>query len=505
MTELNTPKHILLVADYGKNDLAFKEVQQELYRLAQKEGIKIHVDIVSVDPFHTAQTAAVVAQAVRDGKYDLVYHNTAPRKDATKARVKNDGEPLAYAVAKSDAGKNVKVIGVFSGDEHNMNTFALLPKKGTHVFKTQSPTHGSQFRSRDVFPEYVIAALKQNGLGIKEELHVPEFTGDGSIFRDAPAYAQAALQDAYENQLARHGDAYRDYITVIGDRADAQSLLNDVAAKAQGAEVDFIPLKSTRGQEIEAGFVAAQLALNAGERRTIVILPTPGETLDSAEALYVAKVGNRQRIITSDLKTLAFVSSHLDGEVQKYRRTGRSFKLENDHLAVDGTSDAITREDVRKEAPLPDGITPAYTDGYGNIKLAAWHSELRQNRDVGEVKPGQRVVMGVQVGSQSGNAYIAGDSFAVRDGDMALSGGSSGWRRELETADAVYGKLHPEKRFAELFLRGGSAAQSLGNPQPGDRIAITKLREEAVAPGTAVTNSGALQSRQQEREEGMGK
>ena len=71
---------ILLVGDYGTSgDLAFNEVKQKLYELAAKKRIDIRIDTVGVDPFDTAMTAAVVAQAAEDGKYDVIYHNTAPR------------------------------------------------------------------------------------------------------------------------------------------------------------------------------------------------------------------------------------------------------------------------------------------------------------------------------------------------------------------------------------------------------------------------------------------
>src|SRR4051812_8839842 len=107
-------KKMLLVADYGHEDLAFKEVQERLYELARKAGQKIQVDIVSVGPFHTADTAAVVAQAAHDGKYDIIYHNTAPRKDLAKARANNDGEGIGYARYRAAGGKEVQIVGVIS-------------------------------------------------------------------------------------------------------------------------------------------------------------------------------------------------------------------------------------------------------------------------------------------------------------------------------------------------------------------------------------------------------
>lgn len=464
-------KKVLLVADYGKNDLAFKEVQQRLYDLAQDAKLSIQIDIVSVDPFNTAQTAAVMAQAAQDGKYDLIYSNTAPRKDQHKQRINNDGEPLAYTTVRSKTGKEVGIIGVFSGNEHNVNTFSLLPA-GTVVYETTSPKDGSQFRSRDVFTPYVIDEL-QNKLVIKEAvLQVPETKG--KIVDDAKEKAAQLLADAYENQLLRHGDVSKSYTTIIGANENLQPQLQELQdMKEWRGEVDAIPLKATKpaGKKIEAGFVAAQLALNSKhpEGRTFAIIPEEGMTLASAEVVYNAELNNGAHILTTDMDTLAFVKpfvKHVTSE--KRAGVGQDKKIEREAVSLDNVT-------------LPENPVVAYVDGYGNAKLTKTRDELVRGFNLESSKPGERVVAGVQVGNNPVDAWVSDGSFSVQDGQTALSKGSSGWGDKMG--------------LAEVFRRGGSASEQLGGVEPGAAVCISRKRVEQVAPGTVVTQPLSLQAK----------
>jgi hypothetical protein len=65
------------------------------------------------------------------------------------------------------------------------------------------------------------------------------------------------------------------------------------------------------------------------------------------------------------------------------------------------------------------------------------------------------------VGALEHTAVVADTSFSVPAGTLALAPGSSGWR--------AGGR---DVRWLELFLRGGSAADSFGRPTVGQSIAI---------------------------------
>ncbi len=64
------------------------------------------------------------------------------------------------------------------------------------------------------------------------------------------------------------------------------------------------------------------------------------------------------------------------------------------------------------------------------------------------------------MGEVSATAIVTDDTFAVADGELALAAGSSGWT----AGDGC------RRRFFELFLRGGSAAQRFADPVPGTAI-----------------------------------
>ena len=145
--------YIDFIADYGEktgvDDLAFSEVNRRL----MEEFVKNNLDFpivknLSVHPFNTVETGFAVAQLAQNsllGKGHIVYHNTAPRKDALAARTNNAGEFLAVA----ELPNGVRVIGVYGG-----YTFSFL---GVPVYRVKCAIDGSQFRSRDVFPPCVAA------------------------------------------------------------------------------------------------------------------------------------------------------------------------------------------------------------------------------------------------------------------------------------------------------------------------------------------------------------
>jgi hypothetical protein len=132
---------ITLVADYGTGDLAFQEVQQKL-RLHIPSA---NLDSLSVSPFATMTMGFLIAQLALNEGLDgrVYYHNCAPRKDDTNSRTDNDGEGLTLVLLPN----GVKVIGVNSG-----YCLSFLKSHALLIKKVNVPTHGSQFRSRDIFP-----------------------------------------------------------------------------------------------------------------------------------------------------------------------------------------------------------------------------------------------------------------------------------------------------------------------------------------------------------------
>ncbi|MBD1890965.1 SAM-dependent chlorinase/fluorinase [Coleofasciculus sp. FACHB-712] len=171
---------ISLIADYGTGDPAFAEVTQRL--LMALPSSQIHC--LSVPPFSTLATGFWIAQlGLNPGPEErLIYHNCAPRQDDPEARQNNEGEGLTYALLPN----GVKVVGVFAG-----YTLSFI-KDHAQVLQTVKVSRGgSQFRSRDVFPN-AAAAIAQGDTSYLGEVLNP------SQIPDAPS-DRVAWIDGYGN------------------------------------------------------------------------------------------------------------------------------------------------------------------------------------------------------------------------------------------------------------------------------------------------------------------
>jgi hypothetical protein len=147
---------VQIVADYGHGDLAFAEVVQRIrLHLPDAETIP-----VPVPPFATLAAGFCVAQLGLNPAPPgtIVYHNVAPREDEGEAREGNEGERLAYALLPN----GVRVIGVNAG-----HAFSFVRDAAEELRWAPVPAEGSQFRSRDLFPEAAadIALGRPDALG----------------------------------------------------------------------------------------------------------------------------------------------------------------------------------------------------------------------------------------------------------------------------------------------------------------------------------------------------
>lgn len=133
---------IHVVADYGHGDLAFAEVCQRL--ALRLPGAMLLPTPVPV--FDTVSAGFCVAQlALTPGPSDrLVFHNVAPRADAPDPRPGNQGERLVCASLPT----GVVVIGPNAG-----HTFSFVRDEALKLREVIANPGGSQFRSRDFFPE----------------------------------------------------------------------------------------------------------------------------------------------------------------------------------------------------------------------------------------------------------------------------------------------------------------------------------------------------------------
>ncbi len=142
-----------IIADYGSGDLAFAEVVQRIKMfLPDAEPI-----LTPVPAFSTLAAGFCVAQlGLNDAPTGtIIYHNVAPRADDAAARTANAGERLAFARLHT----GVRVIGVNAG-----YAFSFVRDAAAELRWAAVPAEGSQFRSRDLFPQ-AAAAIALGELG----------------------------------------------------------------------------------------------------------------------------------------------------------------------------------------------------------------------------------------------------------------------------------------------------------------------------------------------------
>jgi hypothetical protein len=213
-----------VIADYGHNDLAFAEVIQRLKTyLPDAEPV-----LTPVAPFATLAAGFCVAQlGLNEAPAGtLIYHNVAPREDVMDARSGNAGERLAYARLPT----GVRVIGVNAGW-----AFSFVRDAAEELRWAAVPAEGSQFRSRDLFPQ----AAGAIALGRSEALADVMDTGD---VPDVPQ-ARVAYVDGYGNLKTTIRSAPRGARTVyvrIGD-VTLDAAVTDGSFAVRPHELAFAP------------------------------------------------------------------------------------------------------------------------------------------------------------------------------------------------------------------------------------------------------------------------
>ena len=246
-----------------------------------------------------------------------------------------------------------------------------------------------------------------------------------------------------------------------GDLAFAE-VAQRLMAQLPGAAV--VPTPVGPFDTLAAGFVIAQLALNEGPADRVVfhnVAPRRDETdprrENEGERFTVGEAAGGTLVVGPNSgHSLAFVAGELALHYLDVPAAGSQFRSRDFLPAAVGRLARGDRGVILEEVPgdmvpaIPAGVV-AYTDGYGNLKTTLEEPPAAN---------GERVL--VRVGGAVTTAIASDGTFSVAEGELALAPGSSGWPL---TAGG-------ERRFLELFLRGGSAAQRLGRPVPGTPVAV---------------------------------
>ncbi len=172
-----------LIADYGSGDPAFCEVIQKFKSLRPD----FEISPVAVPKFSSLATGLWIYQLSQVHNFPglSIFSNTAPRigiaKDDAKTYKGLYGH-LAYAKLKN----GVPVIAVHMG-----YTFSFIKDQISEFCLLNVPNAGSQFRSRDFYPDGVVQVLEGNSEVIGEKIPL-------SSIPDVPA-SRIGFIDGYGN------------------------------------------------------------------------------------------------------------------------------------------------------------------------------------------------------------------------------------------------------------------------------------------------------------------
>src|SRR5918998_850180 len=216
-----------IIADYGQGDLAFAEVVQRItLSLPDAEPV-----LTPVAAFATLAAGFCIAQlglnAAPAGT--LISHNVAPRADDEAERAANAGEQLAFARLPT----GVRVIGVNAG-----HAFSFVRTAAVELRWAATPAAGSQFRSRDLFPQAAgaIALGQPEALaGPIRRAEIPTVPRNRIAYIDG--YGNLKTTIAQTAELPRSGSAIR---VGIG-RAEREALVSDGSFAVRPGQLAFAP------------------------------------------------------------------------------------------------------------------------------------------------------------------------------------------------------------------------------------------------------------------------
>lgn len=176
--------HVQVIADFGgglTTDHAFEEVRNHFFRFDNKRIIRA-VSEHPVFAFSTIETGFWVAQIGLHSDHPglVIFSNTAPRGD-----IKWVGEDTQRFVC-GILDNGIPIFAVNSG--YNLS---FVKEKLKGLWEVKVPNEGTQFRSRDYYPEAVMAILNGDISRVGKALDVKKIP-------DMPTFVVASV-DGYGN------------------------------------------------------------------------------------------------------------------------------------------------------------------------------------------------------------------------------------------------------------------------------------------------------------------
>lgn len=214
---------------------------------------------------------------------------------------------------------------------------------------------------------------------------------------------------------------------------------------------------------LEAGFVLRQLAVDCPRPENaffyVNVAPRKDETSprinnDGEELVYLELENGVEVVSTFSGHTLSLVRDQVrvlkSLDVLSKGSQFRSRDIFPKAVARVLEKDrSVFKGQVEDEIPLKPDNRIGYIDGFGNIKTTIRKSEI-------DLDKGKELE--VEINNQRLNLTFADGIFQVSEGEAVFAPGSSGG----------------QDSFMEIVLRGGSAEEKLGNPEPRDKIEIIR-------------------------------
>lgn len=160
----NTLLHV--VVDYAPSGMEFGEINSRLVHHLEDPSL-VHIQETSVPSLDTMAVGFVTAQyaLAPQNKKMVIYGNAAPRRDSSKAQKNNIDHGIKYAKLKN----GVEVINV-----NSEFAFGFMKKEIVEFRDIICPNSGSQFRSRDFFPERVAKIVNGDYSVLGKKLNVDD-------------------------------------------------------------------------------------------------------------------------------------------------------------------------------------------------------------------------------------------------------------------------------------------------------------------------------------------
>lgn len=263
-------------------------------------------------------------------------------------------------------------------------------------------------------------------------------------------------------------------IFCIGDYGDDLAF-NEVTHRINkeffGHNTEVHKQKVSAFSTVETGFTLAQIAMNtpsepAGYAESVKIFVNTAPRKDDplirvgnqGEGLVYFRLPNKvEGVVVNSGWSLSFIKDIAEElRIVNCGDAGSQFRSRD--LFPKAFADIILeREDILGDeikGSIPDFPENhlAFTDGYGNLKTSIPAHVLEENM-------GKHVK--IYINRRTVFAKISKGIFGVEEGEFSLSAGSSGWN--LPNGERV--------QFTEVVQRGGSAADVVGYPQAGKKLA----------------------------------